>query len=125
MSRTIEQNRTRIKAWKKANPEKHKAQQERYRLKNPGKIAGLTRAWRRKKLVEPVPYEPPTGCEACGKSLVKPCLDHCHMTNMFRGWLCNPCNSALGLAGDTPEGVRKLLDYIERAYDRMNERLKS
>jgi hypothetical protein len=33
----------------------------------------------------------------------------------FRGWLCSNCNIALGLAGDNPEGVRRLLEYITRA----------
>jgi Recombination endonuclease VII len=105
----------RNKEWKRKNPEKVKALHEKYRSQNKGYYKRYMRAWCRKRLVEPPPYEPPAHCEACGRSLVKPNLDHCHITNRFRGWLCNPCNAALGLAGDTPDGVRKLLEYIVRA----------
>ena len=42
-------------------------------------------------------------------------LDHDHVTGAFRGWLCARCNRVLGALGDTAEGVRKLLRYIERA----------
>lgn len=31
------------------------------------------------------------------------CMDHCHVTGKFRGWICLRCNSALSLAGDLPE----------------------
>lgn len=89
---------------------------------HPEKHRGYMRAWRRKKLGE-VPREPPARCECCGCPLVDPNLDHCHKTGMFRGWLCGNCNRALGLAGDTVEGVRKLLAYIERAYADIDARL--
>ncbi len=102
------------KKWKLKNPEKAQALHEKYRQKNLTYHAKYMRAWRRKQLIAPPPYEPPEHCEACGRPLLKPNLDHCHITNRFRGWLCNPCNAALGLAGDTPEGVRRLLEYIIR-----------
>lgn len=120
MTRTPEDNRARVRAWKKANPEKYKAGQKRWRQKHQTKYM---RAWRRKKLAAPPPYEPPECCEACGRKLVKPNLDHCHLTGLFRGWLCNPCNAALGLAGDTPEGVSRLLDYITLAYAKLEQRM--
>lgn len=53
-------------------------------------------------------------CHCCGeyddnlsKSL---CVDHCHETGRFRGWLCNSCNKALGLCRDNP---RMLVEYLE------------
>jgi len=114
--------------WRAANPKKKAAESDRYRRANLEKFKNFTRAWRRKQLVEPPPYESPTHCEACGTAFEptpqrRHCLDHCHLTNRFRGWLCSNCNIALGLAGDTPEGVRKLLEYIVRAQAMLDLRL--
>lgn len=56
-------------------------------------------------------------CESCGG----PCtldtlvIDHCHLTGLFRGWICARCNSALGLLGDDIACVRNLLSYLERS----------
>lgn len=52
-------------------------------------------------------------CEICGKesSLI---VDHCHKTNVIRGVLCGTCNTAIGLLGDTFEGVKKAYDYLLR-----------
>jgi len=40
-------------------------------------------------------------------------VDHCQKTMIARGWLCNPCNSAMGLAQHKPELLRKMADYLE------------
>ena len=42
-------------------------------------------------------------------------VDHCHKTNKVRGLLCNQCNRAIGMLGDTKEGVLKALEYLEKA----------
>jgi Recombination endonuclease VII len=39
-------------------------------------------------------------------------VDHCHETGAVRGLLCTPCNSALGVLGDTAEKLRKAVDYL-------------
>lgn len=100
---------------------------KKYRQKNKKKFAYWQRIHRYKKSGLYPPHPPPTGCECCGKVLESTthgaCLDHCHLTGLFRGWLCANCNSALGLAGDTPEAVRRLLSYVERAYERINKQL--
>jgi Recombination endonuclease VII len=41
-------------------------------------------------------------------------IDHCHATGRLRGLLCTRCNGALGMAGDSPERLRAMADYIER-----------
>ncbi len=58
-----------------------------------------------------------THCEICGSL---PCsgdtklsMDHNHGTNEIRGMLCRKCNSALGLACDSPEILRKMAQYLE------------
>ena len=53
-------------------------------------------------------------CGICGKSLEKPCVDHNHSTGFIRGLLCQPCNSAIGLLGDTLEDVLKAVTYLQR-----------
>jgi Recombination endonuclease VII len=44
----------------------------------------------------------PLKCDVC-KSIKRICLDHCHEKKMFRGWLCNRCNSILGHVKDDPK----------------------
>jgi hypothetical protein len=43
-------------------------------------------------------------------------VDHCHNTGKIRGFLCQPCNMALGSARDNPTTLRKLADYLENFY---------
>jgi len=35
-------------------------------------------------------------CGLCNQKLTIPCLDHCHLTGLARGLLCNRCNLTLG-----------------------------
>lgn len=73
--------------------------------------------WRIRGLPEPT-RPMPAACECCGKSDLALSatlhLDHDHANGLFRGWLCGPCNRAIGQLGDTVEGVRCALDYLER-----------
>ena len=41
-------------------------------------------------------------------------VDHCHDTSRVRGLLCQKCNRAIGLLGDSVELLRKAIDYLER-----------
>jgi hypothetical protein len=107
--------------WRQKNFAKIQKYNRQHRKKNPDAITNGRRANRYKN----APYSAPTHCEACGNLLLKPCLDHCHLTGLFRGWLCRKCNSALGLAGDTPEAVQKLLVYITQAYEQIHKRVLS
>jgi hypothetical protein len=59
-----------------------------------------------------------TVCEICGndyeengnKKMVR---DHCHKTNTPRGYICNDCNTGLGMLGDNLEGIEKAKKYLE------------
>lgn len=44
------------------------------------------------------------------------CIDHDHKTKKIRGLLCQRCNRALGLLGDTLKAVRAAASYMESAY---------
>jgi hypothetical protein len=41
-------------------------------------------------------------------------FDHCHETGEFRGWLCNTCNTGLGMLGDNEAGLLRALEYLRR-----------
>lgn len=41
-------------------------------------------------------------------------IDHCHVTNTFRGLLCSACNFAIGHARDDTRILRALASYLER-----------
>jgi hypothetical protein len=40
-------------------------------------------------------------------------FDHCHGSQVFRGWLCHVCNKALGAFNDDTELLRKAIQYLE------------
>jgi len=58
----------------------------------------------------------PELCEVCGNSKDKICYDHCHITELHRGWLCDGCNHILGLSKDDPDRLRALAEYLEKFY---------
>jgi hypothetical protein len=83
-----------------------------------GPSVGLnSRMYNRRVRGLPEPTRPqPLLCETgCGREAL--CLDHCHLTGAFRGWLCSQCNSALGFARDEPALLRALAAYLEKARD--------
>ena len=63
------------------------------------------------KLKKEHDHNRPTFCECCGKES-KLHLDHCHQTNLFRGWLCNNCNVGISRLGDNINGVIRALNYL-------------
>jgi len=51
-------------------------------------------------------------CQLCGKKC-EVTVDHDHKTGKIRGFLCQPCNSALGMAKDNIELLQKMIDYLK------------
>lgn len=114
-------NRKRInnyqRLWREKNREKVLAYNVRYKLEHGEKRKRLGRAalWRRLGMPEPTRPEP-QHCECCGRDKGSRALanDHCHVTNVFRGWLCYSCNSAIGKLGDDLAGLFRAVEYLKR-----------
>jgi len=56
----------------------------------------------------------PNKCELCDKETNKIYFDHNHKTGKFRGWICQHCNTALGMVRDDTEVLRKMIKYIKK-----------
>ena len=78
-----------------------------FHAKNPG-------YWRQFRGIPEPSRAEPEKCECCGRADSRGLnVDHCHGSGRFRGWLCKKCNMAVGLLGDTLEGVNKMVTYME------------
>ena len=55
-------------------------------------------------------------CAICGALKEKNALvvDHDHKTGKVRGLLCYACNSGIGTLQDSPDTLRKAIEYLER-----------
>jgi hypothetical protein len=61
---------------------------------------------------------PPTDCKCAICHREAPlALDHDHETGRFRGYICRDCNMGLGKLGDDLESIRRVLRYLEHAYE--------
>jgi len=106
----LEKKRAWSRKWARAFPDKN----NRWRVANPDKMREVGR----KSRGLPKPTRPEShACECCqqpfeGKRI---CLDHCHISGAFRGWLCNACNLGIGKMGDSIEGLMNAVRYLERA----------
>lgn len=99
-----------VEYFRRLPPEKRAAKRRRAQLRK----YGLT-PYQYRELLNAFDHQ----CAVCGSSDRTLHVDHCHDTNRVRGILCAQCNQALGLAGDDPELLRQLADYLEQppAYE--------
>jgi hypothetical protein len=115
--------------WRKANPEKKKAQHQDWYQRNKERLLTDPRRIRAQRAhhlrktygitIEEyeVMLEAQGGTCVCG--VTEPggryknfLVDHDHETGEIRGLLCYTCNSAVGLVQDDPEVLRALADYL-------------
>jgi hypothetical protein len=71
------------------------------------------RSWRRNGV--PFPSRScPERCEICNQPPVTRALhaDHCHLTGVFRGWLCGECNLGLGKFQDSSDLLIAAVRYL-------------
>jgi len=45
-------------------------------------------------------------------------LDHNHLTDEFRGWLCNDCNNGVGKFNDDIRLLQRAIDYLNGCLDK-------
>jgi len=57
-------------------------------------------------------------CAICRDASQKLVVDHCHVTGVVRGLLCDRCNVGIGRLGDNATGVQKALDYLKAFEER-------
>lgn len=68
---------------------------------------------RRKLKIQNPP--PPSGpCPICGQHTDSWILDHCHFTDVFRGYICNSCNLGIGRFNDDINLLYKAIYYLEQ-----------
>lgn len=132
------QARAYLRRWQQElNPQKWKAICQRTRKKNAVKIRAANKKWakehpkqyreieRRKKLR--LRYGPQADvhqavqlrrqknlCAICLRRMKKKCLDHCHVTNVLRGVLCDTCNTGLGMFKENPKFLRRAVEYLKK-----------
>jgi hypothetical protein len=126
----------RLKEWRKANPDKVKAQNTRSNTKrrinetgyfDPNRKEEWSRAKRSAHLkrkygitieeFERISKDQGDRCKTClrGTDEIWLCVDHCHTSGKIRGLLCNTCNSALGGVNDNVETLENMIEYLNSA----------
>ena len=55
-----------------------------------------------------------TNCQIENCTNTNLCLDHDHTFETFRGWICAQHNAAIGAMNDSYQGVRAVLEYLEK-----------
>lgn len=108
VKRTVDKNRAHINEHARLKAREFR-KTDAYKVK---KKLELERFHRKRELLAGRPK--PVKCEMINCDKTDVVYDHCHATNSFRGWPCNHCNVILGLAGDNPDLLRELADYLER-----------
>jgi len=51
-------------------------------------------------------------CAICQEREAKH-IDHDHITGKIRGLLCRPCNTSLGILGDTEDALMHAIAYLK------------
>ena len=93
------------RAWRKANPDKHKQNVKKATLKM---RYGLTIDQFNKMISDQNGL-----CAICNKDIADyPYVDHNHVTGNVRKLLCLGCNTGLGSFQDSPEILQKAVDYL-------------
>lgn len=113
--RTKEVQKARAKAWREAltpeaRRELNRCKKRRFSVQLEQKQSELAGRPRPERCENPCCL----GTGAARSKTKKVVWDHNHSTGEFRGWLCAPCNSILGLAKDKPEILAWLADYLRQ-----------
>lgn len=109
-------HRTRNQSWRARNREKDNATSRKWQKSHPEKVAYASRKWYFKRYgltPEQADQLKANGCWVCGAT--DRChIDHDHSTvGTYRGVLCSPCNTALGLLKEDSQRIQQLVLYTE------------
>ena len=79
-----------------------------------------------KGVIKPKKTSPDYVCRICDKDvhqMTKKGLvaDHCHITGLFRGWICDKCNTGMERFDDDPAILRSAAVYQEEFIQRVKE----
>ena len=95
-------------------PEAQAAERHRSRCNK-----ALAKGWALPPPESECPPRPADNCcqmPSCRRQVAYPLtFDHDHKTGRFRGWICQPCNGALGWWGDNVAGLEAVLAYLKVA----------
>lgn len=91
---------------------KYREYSARWREKFPGREQEVKYRYRYGVELSEIRAKPPV-CEICSRPHKKIVFDHCHVSGKFRGWICDPCNIALGNVGDSIETLEKMIAYLK------------
>ncbi len=133
MKRNELTNAQRVAIWRRANPAKYKAQQQKSLAKR--KANGTLAAfYRRRNLkgkygLSVQDYEDMRAaqnslCAICGNPQLEKlkfglAVDHCHTTGRVRKLLCNPCNLTLEHIESSRAPLEKYLAYIKEHNEKV------
>ena len=108
-------NIARVKTWQAENPEQHEDNWKRHTANN-DYLVRKARRYNIDVLELQFLIERANGvCEICKRDPIKwLVVDHCHDSLKVRGILCEKCNQALGLSGDSIDNLRNAIDYLNR-----------
>ena len=81
--------------------------------KNTCKICSGKLSKLRNKLRSENPPPNPGFCPICNTYTEKWILDHCHISDNFRGYICNNCNLGIGRFYDDIEILKKAMIYLQ------------
>lgn len=123
-SRCAECENKAAKSHRKANPEQVREAKKRWTIEHPDAARKMVRrrtlkSWGIENYNDILNwlYTLPMVCGIC--SITEQdfrhalSIDHCHVTNKVRGWLCADCNSGLGYFKDSKELLEKAKIYLD------------
>jgi hypothetical protein len=96
-----------LRAWRAANEEK--VRNDRYQRKYGISLAEFEAMNERQR----------GQCAICGTTPTRRRLnvDHCHATGEVRGLLCDVCNLVIGQLEDSPEILKRAVEYLAKEMD--------
>lgn len=110
-------NPDKVNKHKKDNPDYHRIYIKNYRKKHPEKMAayarkrayGITKEWFDRQL-----KKQKGKCAVCFRMLIKPNVDHDHITGKVREILCWSCNMAIGYFKENTKVLNSAIKYLNK-----------